>query len=166
MSRRRIAALAALALAACAAPAHAPRPSPSPLPMLIESRGIVMPLAQARANIAFAPFIPPGRVLAVAAIPPLGGSDSRRTHGIALEYEKTGRRMLLSQWPLGELRINAAGWDAVHRPCAPIAFKADGLLWATRNGLVMTLQPDGAVSGPHLASESRGLLGASHCLRR
>lgn len=164
--KRAAAFILALSIAACSGAqrqSSAPSPQPSPL---IESRGVVMPLPQARANIAFTPWIPRGHLLEVAVIPPLGGTDNHATHGIAMEYENSGARLLLSQWPRSGYRIAVGDLDAVHRPCGPLALagSASGsLLWTTRNGLVMTLQPDGAAAGPRLAGEARRLLAASGC---
>jgi len=130
--------------------------------MLIDSRGVVMPAAQARSNIAFRPVVPAG-ALAIAVVPPLGGTDSHATHGFAVEYKNGTHKLLLTQWPRNGMDVAVGDFNAVHRPCAPVAYKADGLLWATRNGLVMTLQPDGTVSGSRLASEARRLIAASGC---
>ncbi len=158
MKARALGLLLFCAIAGCTGSAKAPRPTPAPsATSLLDSKGFVMTLQQARAQIAFAPVIPAGELLGVAVIPPLGGHDSRAGHGIAMEYEKDGSRLVLSQWQRLGLRIVVAQVDVVHRPCAPIAFKADGLLWASRNGLVLTLQPDGAAPGPLVGSEARRL---------
>lgn len=135
----------------------------SPRPLLIESRGVVMPFAQARRQLAFAPWMPRAKTIAVALIPPLGGNDARTTHGIAMEYEDGGAKFLLSQWPRNGFPVGVGAFIVATRPCAPVAYKADGLLWATRSGLVMTLQPDGADGIPMLGSQARRLLAAGRC---
>lgn len=160
--------LALSALAACSAGVPAkPQPSPSP-GLLIEKRGVVMTPGQARSNIAFAPVVPPGHVIATAVIPPLGAVRNRSTNGLAMEYKHGNAGLLLSQWPRAGFSISAGGSDVTHRPCAPIVLSApagSSYLWTNRSGLVLTLQPDGAVPGPLVASEVRRLLAVSRCTK-
>ena len=146
-----------------AAQSASPSPSAAPTP-LINARGVTMPLEKAVHEIAFRPFIPRAQISAFAAIPPLGGTDTRESHGLAIEYNRDGHTLLLSQWPRGNFDIAIGGADATHRPCAPVAYSAGGLLWTTRNGLVMTLQPDGTVAASSLALEARRLLHAGACV--
>lgn len=134
--------------------------------MLIESRGVTMPLAQAVRKLSFPPFIPSAEIASVALIPPLNDDEDKREPGIALEYERDGDALLLSQWPRKGIEIVVAGVDATSRPCAPVAYKPDGLLWTTRDGRVMTLQPDGAVAPALVAREVDRLLRAGACQRR
>jgi hypothetical protein len=61
------------------------------------------------------------------------------------------------------LNITVGSDDVTHRPCAPVAYKADGLLWTTRTGRVMTLQPDGAVLPSRIAREAHRLLRGGGC---
>lgn len=145
-----------------AAQAASPSPSAAPTP-LINARGVTMPLEKAVHEIAFRAFIPRAHITAFAAIPPLGGTDKRESHGLAIEYARDGHALLLSQWPRGNFDITVGGQDVSHRPCAPVAYSADGLLWTTRNGLVMTLQPDGSVGASRIALEARRLLHAGAC---
>lgn len=162
--KKALAALLCILFSSCAAGApRKPKAAPAPTPaLLIDARGVVMPAAQARSKIAFKPVVP-ANALAVAAVPPLAGPDGIATHGFAVEYQSGADRFLLTQWPRNGLNVAVGSFNAAHRPCAPVAYKADGLLWATRNGLVMTLQPDGAVSGSRLASESRRLTATYGC---
>lgn len=137
-----------------------PRPAPT---LLIDSRGVTVPLTRAVHQIAFRPFIPSAQIAAIALIPPLGGEDSRATHGLAIEYARRGNALLLSEWPRAGFRIVMAGEDITRRPCAPVAYKTDGLMWTTRNGLLMTLQPDGAVAPTLVEREVRRLITAGAC---
>lgn len=143
--------------------AHTPRPA---VTLLISSRGVTMRLEQAVRKLAFAPFIPSAQIASVALIPPLSDDEDKRSPGIAIEYESGGDALLLSQWPPTTLDIAVAGFDATSRPCAPVAYKSDGLLWTTRDGRVMTLQPDGAVAPSRVAREVDRLLRAGACKRR
>lgn len=133
--------------------------------MLIESRGVVTPFTAAVKSIAFRPIVPSSQMAAVALIPPISGEDSRKTHGLAIEYAGRGDALLLSQWPRPNVAIEVDGTDITARPCAPVAYKTDGLIWSTRSGLVMTLQPDGKVPLSRLAREAHRLLAAGGCRR-
>src|SRR5580700_8593175 len=75
--------------------------SPSMAPMLIDDRGIVMPLEDAvtQHKIIYRPWVPPRQVLKVAVIPPLGDLDTPDHRGIAFEYQFGNQAMLLSEWP-------------------------------------------------------------------
>lgn len=158
-------ALALALLTGCAhgSGSHAAQ-TPNPIStLLIESKGVTMPLQLAVHTLAFRPFIPGSQIVQVAVIPPLN-VDRQKDHGLAIEYAAGGSALLLSQWPRASFRVAAEGDGGVAgRPCSPAAYDADGLIWTTRNGLVMTLQPDGTVPASHLASEARRLLEAGAC---
>ena len=160
-----IAALALLFVTACSGASHGERQAtPQPQPTLLaQSRGVVVPLSAAVRQIAFRPVIPGAQIAAVALIPPLGGADSRKTHGLAIEYASGGNALLLSQWPRPGFALTVNGVDLTASPCAPVAYKTDGLLWATRNGLVMTLQPDGTAPPSRVAREAQQLIADGAC---
>ncbi|HLI94714.1 MAG TPA: hypothetical protein VKT72_01370 [Candidatus Baltobacteraceae bacterium] len=147
--------------------AHAQSPDAQPsTQLLIDSRGVAMSLASAVKTVNFVPFIPSAQIIRVAVIPPLSDAqDHRAVPGIAIEYESGGDALLLSQWLRGGLAIAVGADDLTTRPCAPAAYKADGLLWTTRNGRVMTLQPDGPVVESRIANEANRLLRAGACGR-
>jgi hypothetical protein len=153
--------LLALCVSACAG-ARAPsetKNAPTPAAtLLIQARGVNVPLTEAVKQIAFRPMLPGMQIASVALIPPLGGTDSIRSHGIAMEYANSGDALLLSEWP-------GLAFDVTRGPCAPVAYRRDAYIWTTRNGLVMTLQPDGAVSPSHVLREVRRLLRAGGCGR-
>jgi hypothetical protein len=169
MRASQVTALLFTALAAgCGAANHAGE-SRTPAPastLLIQSRGEVMPLRDAVHQIAFRPFLPSLQIAQIAVIPPLGGIDSRKSHGIAIEYESAGDALLLSQWPRAGFAIRVASLDLDTRPCTAVTYKTDGYLWTTRNGLVMTLQPDGTVAPSRIAREAHRLLRAGACMDR
>ncbi|HKU66820.1 MAG TPA: hypothetical protein VJP85_03495 [Candidatus Baltobacteraceae bacterium] len=144
---------------------HAATPQPSLAP-LISSRGVTMPLEQAVHELTFAPFIPAAQIAGIAIVPPLSDDEDKRDPGIAIEYKSEGDTLLLSQWPRTKIEIAVGSFDATRRPCAPVAYKPDGLLWTTRDGRVMTLQPDGAVAPARIAREVDRLLRAGACQRR
>ena len=154
--------------AACGGNAAQDTATPAPAQtLLIESRGVPVTLAAAVRKARFAPFIPSPQIVKVALIPPLSDADEKRGYvGIAIEYESGGDALLLSQWPAAGFDIAVGAFDATSRPCAPIAYKADGLLWTTRDGRVMTLQPDGTVLPSRIRREADRLLSAGACARR
>lgn len=147
--------LVALGVVGCAQAHRANTPSPAAT-MLAGARGVTVPLPVAVKQIAFRPVIPGAQIAAVALIPPLGGTDRRESHGIAIEYARAGDALLLSEWP-------RLGFNVTRRPCAPVAYKSGGYLWTTRNGLVMTLQSDGAVEPSRIVREVHRLLLAGAC---
>lgn len=150
-------ALLLLFAAGCAHAQRTPAPSPeSTMPLLLDSRGVRVPLESALKQIAFRPFIPGPQVAAVALVPPLGGEDRRESHGVAIEYANAGDALVLSEWP-------RLGFEVTGSPCAPVAYKPDGLLWTTRNGLVMTLQADGTVKPSRIVHEVHRLFQAGAC---
>ena len=170
--KRRAALFAALALCtACggkgAQTQSTPLPQASARELLIDSRGVVMPLADAVKTVNFLPFIPSAQIIGVAVIPPLSDAADRNAKpGMAIEYESAGDALLLSQWPRERLNITVGATNVTSRPCAPVAYKSDGLLWTTRNGRVMTVQPDGTVAASRIAREADRLLRAGACGRR
>lgn len=122
-----------------------------------------MPLQNAVREIAFRPYVPSGTLLEVAVIPPLGGKDARESRGIAMEYAGVNEAMLLSQWPRRGFDVAVGGIDLTGRPCAPVAYKNDALLWTNRHGRVVTLQPDGIVPRAGMEREARRLIAAGAC---
>jgi hypothetical protein len=131
--------------------------------MLIDQRGIVMPLEQAVTKIGFRPYLPPGQVLAFAVIPPLGGDDTRENRGLAAEYV-TGRvAMVISEWPKQNFTLAFPKKDVTATPCEPVSYATTGIAWTTRGGLAMTLQPDGSVERAAIDAEARRLLRAGAC---
>jgi hypothetical protein len=150
--------LLAFGLAGCVETPHAQRTqTPKPMAtMLADARGVSVPLTVAVKQIAFRPMVPDAQIADVALIPPLGGTDRRESHGIAIEYARAGDALLLSEWP-------RLGFNVTRRPCAPVAYKPGGYLWTTRNGLVMTLQSDGAVAPSRIVREVHRLLRSGAC---
>ncbi len=165
MPRMRIARLALLltsvSLAACAQ--QRPAATATAAPLLIESRGVTMPLQDAVRKIAFRPFVPAAQLAAVAVIPPLGGEDTRDHRGIAMEYVSNGSELLLSQWPRQGFAIAVGGADLSRTTCSPVPFMAGGLMWTTRAAVVMTLQPDGELAPQRVATEARRLIAGGAC---
>lgn len=170
--RKLLAGTFALALAACTnAPAPAPTATPdgprtpdkSATGLLLDQRGVAMPLEKAVREIAFRPFLPPERYTAVAVIPPLGNDDSPANRGIAFEYGPRGAATILSEWPRQNFRISVAGRDATATPCMPVPYSRNGVVWTTPHGLVMTLQPDGKTSVAAIAERARTLIARGAC---
>lgn len=158
---------ALLFLAACGGKdGDSAQPAPSPT-LLIQSRGVPVTLEAAVRKANFPPFIPPAQIVSVALLPPLNDDEPKRRYvGIGIEYESDGDALLLSQWPRAGFDIAVGSSDATSRPCAPVVYKPDGLIWTTRDGRVMTLQPDGTVLPSRLAREADRLLRAGACERR
>jgi hypothetical protein len=151
--------LLALLPAACASSRQPATMQDTPKPaatLLIDARGVGVPLRDAVKQIAFRPLIPGNQLVSIALIPPLGGTDGRESHGVAIEYASAGDALLLSEWP-------RLGFDVTGSPCAPVAYKSNAFVWTTRNGLVMTLQPDGAVPPSRITREVRRLMRAGGC---
>jgi hypothetical protein len=132
--------------------------------MLIDDRGISMPLEEAVTKIDYRPWIPPGQVLKYAVIPPLGGADTPSNRGIAVEYEVKGTAMLLSEWPKQNFTLLfLRAQDITTKPCEIAHYKLDGVAWTTHGPLAMTLQPDGNVSPKAVEAEARRLLANGAC---
>lgn len=163
-SNRLLAALMLCALTACAHKGGSdPAANASLPPLIIDQRGITMPLKDAVKEIAFRPYLPPSQVLAFAVIPPLGGPDVRAGRGLAAEYA-TGRvAMLLSEWPKQNFTLAFPGKDITNAPCELAKMSSTGVAWTSRHGLLLTLQPDGNVSPHVVEAEARRLIGAGAC---
>ncbi len=90
-------------------------PQSSLPPMLIDDRGIVMPLEEAVTNrISYKPWIPPRQILKYAVIPPLGDLDTPDHRGIAIEYQFKNQAMLLSEWPKQNFTLLFSTWRRHH----------------------------------------------------
>jgi hypothetical protein len=139
--------------------------SGTPLPpMLIDDRGIVMPLEDAMTKISYKPWIPPRNILKYAVIPPLGDLDTPDHRGVAFEYALGKTNMLLSEWPKQNFTLLFLhGDDISNTPCRIAHYKADGDAWTTAGKLAMTLQPDGNVDSQAVDSEARALIAAGGC---
>jgi hypothetical protein len=139
--------------------------SPTPLPsMLIDDRGIAMPLEQAVTKIDYRPWIPPRPILKYAVIPPLGDLDTPAHRGIAIEYTYKHAAMLLSEWPKQHFALIFLHNDDIsNAPCHIAHYTADGVAWTTQGRLAMTLQPDGSVDPRAVDAEARSLLAAGAC---
>jgi hypothetical protein len=132
--------------------------------MLIDARGVVMPLDQALTKIDYRPWIPPRRILKFAVIPPLGNLDTPDHRGVAIEYQYRDSAMLLSQWPKQNFTLLFLhNTDITATPCEVAHYKSDGVAWTTRGKLAMTLQPDGNVSPQDVESEAQRLIAAGGC---
>jgi len=161
--RRILACALALASAACAHKSAADS-QPTLPPMLIDDRGIVMPLEQAVTKINYKPWIPPRQILKYAVIPPLGDLDTPDHRGIAMEYQFGNQAMLLSQWPKQNFTLLfLRNTDITLTPCKIAHYKADGVAWTTRSKLAMTLQPDGSVNPKDVDKEAARLIAAGGC---
>jgi len=132
--------------------------------MLIDDRGVVMPLQDAVTKISWKPWIAPRQILKFAVIPPLGDLDTPEHRGIAMEYQYGGQAMLLSEWPKQNFTLLFLhGQDITNTPCTIAHYKADGVAWTTKSNLAMTLQPDGNVSPKDVDAEARRLIAAGAC---
>ncbi len=165
MSLRNSAALlcAALALVACGHKAAADAPKPIPSGLLLDDKGVIMPLDKAIAQISFRPIVPSTDPIAIAVIPPLGNADTQDTRGIAFEYDAGGDTMVLSEWPGQTFRIVFGKHDASEKPCVPMIYSNNGVVWTTPSGLVMTLQPDGDTARAKVIREARALIARGAC---
>jgi hypothetical protein len=132
--------------------------------MLIDARGVVMPLDQAMTKISYKPWIPPRRILKFAVIPPLGDLDTPDHRGIAVEYQQTFSPLLLSEWPKQNFTLLFLhNEDITSTPCVVVHYKSDGVAWTTRGKLAMTLQPDGNVNPKEVDIEAQRLIAAGGC---
>ena len=133
-------------------------------PMLIDDRGIVMPLDQAVTKISYKPWIPKRNIYKYAVIPPLGDLDTPDHRGIAIEYQYGNQGMLLSEWPKQNFTLLFLhGQDITNTPCKIAHYKADGVAWTTKSKLAMTLQPDGNVSPKDVDAEAQRLIASGGC---
>ena len=153
---------AAVALCACGHQ-RAPDATASRPPMMIEDRGVTMPLDRAVEKIAFRPYLPPAQIVAFAVIPPLGDLDTKPHRGIAMEYEVQRRAFLLSEWPMQTFKITFLKADITSTPCTVAPYSRNGVAWTTHGSLLLTLQPDGRVSPASVNAEAHRLLGAGGC---
>jgi hypothetical protein len=164
---RQLGALLGLAiLAACSGHGHAaptPAPAKSAAALLIDDRGITMPLEQAVTHIGFRPYLPSPQVVAYAVIPPLGDLDTTEHRGIAIEYVAGRTPMLLSEWPKQNFTISFGKNASIAQTCTPVHYKQDGVAWSTQRNLVMTLQPDGYASTSQIDAETTRLLRTGAC---
>ena len=162
-TRRVIVCLLLGVLAACARKQDAAA-QPSLPPLLIDDRGIVMPLEQVVTKVSYRPWVPPGDLLKVAVIPPLGGADTPNHRGVAVEYQSGRLAMLLSEWPQQNFTLLfARNQDITFTPCKVVHYKSDGVAWTTRSRLAMTLQPDGSADPKAVENEARRLIAAGAC---
>ena len=122
-----------------------------------------MPLDEAVRKIAFRPYLPPGQVLAIAVIPPLGDEDTTAHRGMAIEYVASRKAMLLSQWPKQHFTLAFGGRDVTYAPCTIVHYSADGVGWTARSGLMLTLQPDGKAGTGTVNAEARRLIASGAC---
>lgn len=153
----------ALALCGCAHGSRATASATTAPSPLVDSRGIAMPLRMAVRHIAFRPFIPHQQIIAVAVIPPLGGADTRAGHGLAVEYARDGNALMLSEWPRRGFLVTAGVTEITASPCVPAPYAPHSVMWTTRNGLVMTLQPDGPIARGRVAREARRIVAHGAC---
>jgi hypothetical protein len=174
--RRTLAAsVATVGIAAGAPPAGAQMfgapQTAAPRSLTIVGRmGIEMSEMAARHEIAFRPFAPPRRIVAVALLPPFHGDDVRANRGIGFEYNAAGdRRYVLAQWPANGGTIKRFALLAQNElDCAdartfPRGTKPNGIVWSTPHGLIMTLQADGENDARTLETEWRKLIRRGVC---
>src|SRR5215469_1484481 len=160
-----ISALILLAMAGCHRGGTAVAGAPSLPPLMIDDRGIVLPLDEVVTKVAYRPWVPvSAQVLKFAVIPPLGDNDTPAHRGVAVEYEDSHVAWLLSQWPKQNFTLLfLRGQDITYSPCSVAHYKPDGVAWTTRGKLAMTLQPDGSVSAKVVEAEARRLIAAGAC---
>lgn len=157
-------AIAAIATAACSHNGENEAAKKTPPPLLAAQRGVVMPLAAAVREIRFRPYVPAGQLLAVAAIPGLGGNDAPATRGIAFEYAHRGRALLLSEWPRQEFDVAVGSTPVARTPCVPVAISKNAVIWAARRAqIVISLQPDGDADRKFIDDEARRLITRGAC---
>ena len=146
-ARAFLAAVLIFACAGCAAKAAPPQATPEP--SLIASRGKSFSLAEARRKVAFRPFLPARDYVDVAMLPAFFGGDNPKNWGIGLEYAVNGKRFALSEWPQRGQSLTAYASAKKEGNCTDVhtfltqhAHRANGYIWSTPRGIVMTLQPD------------------------
>lgn len=155
----------AFALAGCSG-RHAPSPNatPSGAPLRLDDRGTIMSLAKLRRNVDLRPFVPVPNPLAYAALPGLGGPDTPANRGVGIEYvAPSGSRMILSEWPKQNYRLNFITKDITATPCVPVIFMHKNIAWTSKRGALMTLIADGEGSRQELEREARRLLARGAC---
>jgi hypothetical protein len=159
---RRVLIAAAIALSACGGQKH-PASDASAPPLLIDRRGITMPLEQAVTHIAFRPYVP-AQAIAFAVLPPLGDVDNNAHRGLGIEYQAGHDAMLLSEWPKQGFSIEFGHGGALSE-CRPEHYSTTSVAWTTPGNLVMTLQPDGPVDASEVDREALRLIRAGACPR-
>jgi len=167
-ARAFLAAVLMLACSGCAAKAAAPQATPEP--SLIATRGKSFPLSEARRKLAFRPYMPARDYIDVAMLPAFFGGDNPKNWGLGLEYSVNGKRFALSQWPqrgqslVAYVAIKKEGdCTDVHTFPTQHAKRANGYIWSTPRGLVMTLQPDFNADRRAMAAEFRRLVRHGIC---
>ena len=151
-------------LAGCGHPAKATPLQASLPPLLIDERGVAMPLEQVVTKIAYRPWVPPRQALKFAVIPPLGDEDTAEHRGVAVEYVAGRQPMLLSEWPKQNFTLLFLhNQDIALKPCTVVHYKADGVAWTSRRNLAMTLQPDGTSDPKNVEIEAGRLIAAGAC---
>jgi hypothetical protein len=170
-----LAALAGTTLAILGAlPAQAqffgPFKTPGPARYLVARMGSAMTESEARHGIAFRPFAPPRRIVAVALLPPFHGDDGRANRGIAFEYaDDAGHLYALAQWPANGGNVDRFAPLSEGEPDCSSArsfargTKPSGIVWSTPHGFVMTLQADGKNDARTLGTEWRKLIRRGAC---
>lgn len=169
-----IATIAMLAMLAapriCAAQIFGTQPPATPPASIVARMGVEMSEPAARHEIAFRPFSPPRRIVAVALLPPFHGDDTRANRGIGFEYaDANGRRYALAQWPanggsitrfepLAQPESGCADARTFSRGTTP-----NGIVWSTTRGLIMTLQADGTNDARTLEIEWKKLIRRGVC---
>jgi len=154
--------VAALALTACSH--EESKPEKTPPPLLAAQRGVVMPLRAAVREIRFRPYVPAEQLIAVAAIPGLGGNDSPETRGIAFEYGHRAKALLLSEWPRQGVDVAVGNVPVARTPCVPVAVSKNEVLWSARHArIVISLQPDGTAPRSFVDDEARRLIARGAC---
>lgn len=159
---RRLLIAAAIALSACGGQKHAASDA-TPPPLLIDGRGITMPLEQVVTHIGFRPYVP-DQAIAFAVLPPLGDADTNEHRGIGIEYQAGRNAMLLSEWPKQGFSIGF-GHAGVLNECRPEHYSTTSVAWTTPGNLVMTLQPDGPIDASDVDREAQRLIRAGACRR-
>ena len=140
---RLLAALGIVALAACGSKQPAAQPTPTPKPLLIDDRGIVMPLDKVMRQVAFRPYLPMQGRQVFAALPPLGGADTRATRGLGVEYSgKNGAQVVRSEWPAQSFTIRFGKHDLSASPCTLAEYDPGKFAFTTKTNLVETVQGD------------------------
>jgi hypothetical protein len=167
-ARACLAAVLIIACAGCAAKAAAPQATPEPT--LISSRGKSFSLDEARRKVAFRPFLPARGYVDVAMLPAFFGGDDPKNWGIGLEYAVNGKRFALSEWPERGQSLTAYTIAKKEGECTDVhtfltqhAQRANGYIWSTPRGLVMTLQPDFNADRRAMAAEFRRLVRRGIC---
>jgi hypothetical protein len=126
--------------------------------------------SDARHGIAFRPFAPARRIVAVALLPPFHGDDARANRGIGFEYADDADRLYaLAQWPANGGNVDRFAPLSEGEPDCPGArrfargAKPSGIVWSTPHGFIMTLQADGKSDARTLRTEWRKLIRRGAC---